>query len=222
MGQHYKEPSKDLTKEQLYESVKLLVEADHLHLHLPQHKLFTLVSIAVQYFLFLSSKNPGVYIFRFENGHLVDKLTKKAKDHTTRRFLEKIFLPRKLIYNQSTFYLDFFHMSSWTITHDLPKHRLQGALIVRDSSQKPLIEQVDALQEIQENLIPQSEDLKTAPSFYSNLRERCPRTIMISFEKDYPETKKILFPLIKDQEKSTQGVYLSSSFQWDSQDEENH
>jgi hypothetical protein len=240
-----KEASKDLTKEQLYESVKTLLEHPDSHLHLPQHKLFTLVSIAVQYFLFLSTKKPGIYIFRFENGHLVDKLTKKSKDPTTRKFLEKIFLPRKLIYNQSTFYLDFFHISSWSITNDLPKQRLQGALIVKDSSPRPLVEPIDDFSHLQQNSSsPLDTQLSIQPSemshisdqehstsphspldhvsshlYYTNLMERIPKTVIISFEKNYPQTEKILFPFIKEQEKQTQGVFLSSSFQWNSSED---
>lgn len=223
--------NKDLTKEQLYESVKFLLEQDSPHFHLHQHKLFTLFSVALQYFLYQSTKIPGTYVLRIENSFLADKLVKKAKDYTTRRFLEKILLPRKMIYNQSTFYLDYFHMSSWTLTQDLPPHKLQGALIVKDSTSRPLKENIDAFEEIldshQQLVSADNEEInkKSSPIpenfFYTNLQQRVPRSIIISFEQSYPETQKISFPFIKEQERPLQGVYVSSSFAWqEDQDEE--
>ena len=53
----------DMDKKHLYEGVKALVnEQEHNHLQLSQQKLFTLFSIAFQYFLYKSTKNPGAYV----------------------------------------------------------------------------------------------------------------------------------------------------------------
>ena len=77
--------SNDLTKQDLYEGVKTLIETDAIHVHLPQQKLFTLFSVGFQYLLFQSTRNPGSYVIRVEDGHLAEKLAKKAKDPSTRK-----------------------------------------------------------------------------------------------------------------------------------------
>ena len=65
--------SRDLSRNDLYESVKLLVESPNQKaLHLTQHKLYSLFSVAFQYILFRSTKEPGAYIIRLENSNLVD------------------------------------------------------------------------------------------------------------------------------------------------------
>ena len=69
----------DISKQDLYEAVKTLVECDEPHIHLHQHKLFTLFSIAFQYMLFRSTKKPGCYIIRVEDSILADKLAKNQK-----------------------------------------------------------------------------------------------------------------------------------------------
>ena len=76
--------SGDITKQDLYEGVKTLIETDALHIHLTQQKLFTLFSVGFQYLLFESTRNPGAYIIRVEDGYLADKLAKKSKDPSTR------------------------------------------------------------------------------------------------------------------------------------------
>ena len=93
--------SKDLSKEDLYESVKTLVETEEEHIHLDQQKLFTLFSVAFQYLLFKSTKEPGAYILRIEDSALAEKLAKKSKDPSTRRFVQSLLLPRKLKYQKS-------------------------------------------------------------------------------------------------------------------------
>jgi len=111
----------DLTKKVLYDAVKTLVETSDQHIHLNQHKLFTLFSIAFQYILFISTKKPGHYIIRIEDAMLTDKLVRKSKDTTTRKFLQSLILPRKLRYGKSMFHLDFFNMNSWSKTMELPR-----------------------------------------------------------------------------------------------------
>ncbi|MEX1099848.1 MAG: hypothetical protein WEB87_05450, partial [Bacteriovoracaceae bacterium] len=87
---------RDLTKEALYEGVKLLVDSDSSHIHLPQQKLYTLFSIGFQYLLYKSTKEAGHYIIRVEDSYLLDKLQKKSKDQSTRRFMQSLALPRRL------------------------------------------------------------------------------------------------------------------------------
>ena len=81
---------KDLDKSTLYEAVKTLVEHPAKHIHLDQQKLFTLFSIAFQYILFRSTKHPGHYIIRIEDPSLAEKLARKAKDETTRKFIGRL------------------------------------------------------------------------------------------------------------------------------------
>jgi hypothetical protein len=131
--------SRDLSKQDLYESVKTLVEAEnHPHLILPQQKLFTLFSLAFQYLLFMSTKKPGAYVIRVEDSQLADKLARKSKDPSTRKFIQSLLLPRKLKYGKSVFFLDFFHVGSWNLTSDIPREKLKGALIVKNTSSKPM------------------------------------------------------------------------------------
>ena len=86
---------RDLNKNDLYESVKALVECESSHIHLHQHKLFTLFSVAFQYLLYMSTKKPGAYIIRIEDSQLAEKIARKAKDLSSRKFLQTLLLPRK-------------------------------------------------------------------------------------------------------------------------------
>ena len=110
---------KDLTKELLYEGVKTLLESNKNHIHLPQQKLYTLFSLAFQYMLYNSTKDAGAYIIRIEDGQLAEKLARKAKDDVTRKFMQRLMLPRRLKYGNSTFYLDFFHIGSWSTVNEI-------------------------------------------------------------------------------------------------------
>ena len=125
---------KDLDKSTLYEAVKTLVETPARHIHLDQQKLFTLFSIAFQYILFRSTKHPGHYIIRIEDSLLAEKLAKKAKDETTRKFMMRLLVPRRLAYGNSTFHLDYFPLATWGTTKDLPKEKIQGAIVVKNTS----------------------------------------------------------------------------------------
>jgi hypothetical protein len=129
----------NISKEELYEGVKALIDADAPFIHLHQHKLFTLFSIAFQYFLYSSTKNPGHYIVRIEDGRLAEKLSYRAKDESTRKFLQKLILSRKVKCGPSTFYLDYFHIGSWSLVSDLPRNLVKGALLVKNTVVSPLI-----------------------------------------------------------------------------------
>lgn len=202
--------ARDLSKEVLYEGVKQLVEADSNHLHLSQQKLYTLVSIGFQYLLYLSTKTAGHYIVRIEDSYLLDKIQKKAKDDSTRKFMQRLALPRRLKYGSSWFHLDFFNLSTWAATNELPKDKIQAALIIKNASKSPLLfdsnddEEAESLKAI----------LASLPKNYyqSSLSSFVPKTITIAFDELYEGTQEIHFPFIKEEprEKSVRGVNIAS------------
>lgn len=207
---------KDLPKETLYNAVKTLVEHPSPHIHLVQQKLFTLFSVAFQYILFYSTKNPGHYIIRVEDSFLAEKLARKAKDESTRRFLQKLMVPRRLVYGGSTFHLDYFTLGSWQTTKDLPRERIRAAIIVKNTSQNPMIDEGDFRHVDPENLqIEATKQLFGENYYLSSLMEFCPRTITIAFETDYDGTEKLLFPFIEEENSTNPGVKISSDVEWD-------
>lgn len=200
--------SKDLSKEDLYESVKTLVETEEEHIHLDQQKLFTLFSVAFQYLLFKSTKEPGAYILRIEDSALAEKLAKKSKDPSTRRFVQSLLLPRKLKYQKSTFFLDFFHIGSWSLTSDVPREKIKGAIIVKNTSGRPMTEIEMDEEESEEN--PMAHLPKDY--FLTSLTEFVPKTITIAYEWEEGEhlpLKKVQFPFIKKEKERVAGLTLS-------------
>jgi hypothetical protein len=207
--------SSDLTKQDLYEGVKTLIETDAVHVHLPQQKLFTLFSVGFQYLLFQSTRKPGAYIIRVEDGHLAEKLAKKAKDPSTRKFMQSLLIPRKLKYEKSVFYLDYFHLGSWNLTSEIPRDKIQAALIVKNTSSKPMMEielhdsEEDATASAVIDTIKNGDYLKT-------LMEFVPRTITIAFEETFEGTTQVNFPFIKkEKERTVSGVTISDDVDWD-------
>lgn len=200
--------SKDLSKEDLYESVKTLVETQDNHLLLDQQKLFTLFSIAFQYLLFKSTKEPGAYILRIEDSALAEKLAKKSKDPSTRRFLQSLLLPRKFKYQRSTFFLDFFHIGSWSLTSDIPRDKIKGAIVVKNTSDRPMTE-IEMDEEEAEN-----DPMAALPKdyFLTSLTEFVPKTITIAYEwvegAHLPLTS-VQFPFIKKEKERVAGLTLS-------------
>lgn len=207
--------NKDLNKESLYEAVKALVECEHQHIHLPQQKLFTLFSVAFQYMLFRSTKNVGHYIIRVEDSSLCDKLQRKAKDDITRKFMTKIGLPRKFKYGNSTFHLDFFNFATWNQTQEIPPDRIQGALIVKNTTPKPLTTEIPETEED----IAMAQAIADLPEDYYlySLTEFVPKTITIAFEKEFENVHQIRFPFIKDEprEKLASGVKIAADLELD-------
>ena len=203
--------SGDLSKTDLYEGVKTLLETEDKNLVLSQQKLFTLFSVGFQYLLFLSTKKPGAYIIRVEDGILADKLAKKSKDPSTRKFMQSLLSPRKLKYDKSVFYLDYFHLASWNLTNDIPKDKIQAVLIVKNSSSKPMTE-IDLEEgDILEN-IPSDHYLTTAKSF-------SPKTILIAFDEKFEDATTINFPFIKkEKDRTVSGVTINEEIDWDEND----
>lgn len=210
----------DLSKQELYESVKTMIEAseEYPHIHLSQHKLFTLFSIGFQYLLYQSTKNPGSYIIRVEDSALADKLARKSKDESTRRFIQNMLLPRKLKYGGSTFFLDFFHLGSWNMTNEIARDRLRGALIVKNTSNKLMLDSQDLAPVAQDESWQEEATGIDLPSDYylSFLKDVMPQTITIAFEQEFEGLHCVEFPFIKkEKERTVSGVTLSSKIDWD-------
>ncbi|MFA6235718.1 MAG: hypothetical protein WC635_00215 [Bacteriovorax sp.] len=202
--------SNDLTKQDLYEGVKTLIETDAIHVHLPQQKLFTLFSVGFQYLLFQSTRNPGAYIIRVEDGHLAEKLAKKAKDPSTRKFMQSLLMPRKLKYEKSVFYLDYFHMGSWNMTSEIPRDKIQAALVVKNTSSRPMLE--IEMEDSEETTVP---DTIKNGQYLKTLMETAPRTITIAFEETFEGTTQVTFPFIKkEKERTVSGVTISDDVEW--------
>ena len=197
----------DLTKEQLYLGVKQLIELDAPHVHLNQQKLFTLFSIAFQSLLYRATKQRGFYLIRLEDSFLADKLTRKSKDVSTRKFLDRLLLPRKLNFEGSTLMLDFFQIPSWAMTKDIPPEKFKGALIVKNTSAGPF-----------QYPIEHEEDEATVKvaiehwgeHFYSkSLQDVCPLTCTIAYQQKIDGLAVARFPFINDNPETISGVKLS-------------
>lgn len=205
---------RDLNKETLYEGVKLLLDCESNHIHLPQQKLYTLFSVSFQYLLFLSTKDPGHYIIRVEDSSLLEKLQRKAKDDSSRKFMQKLALPRKFKYGNSLFHLDFFNFTTWNNTNDLPKNKVKAALIVKNTSKKPM--DIELIADEDEQV---AQVLKTLPKNYyvESLKEFVPKTITIAFDEQLNDLEPISFPFIKEEprEKLLKGVNIASDINFD-------
>lgn len=203
--------SGDITKQDLYEGVKTLIETDAVHVHLPQQKLFTLFSIGFQYLLFESTRKPGAYIIRVEDGQLAEKLAKKAKDPSTRKFMSSLLISRKLKYERSVFYIDYFHMGSWNMTNEIPRDKVKAALVVKNTSPKLMME-FDEQEEGEQAFL----DTIKNQDYLKTLMEFVPRTITIGFEENFPGTSPVNFPFIKkEKEKTVSGVTINQDIEWD-------
>lgn len=203
--------SGDLTKQDLYEGVKTLIETDAVHVHLPQQKLFTLFSIGFQYLLFESTRKPGAYIIRVEDGQLAEKLAKKSKDPSTRKFMSSLLISRKLKYEKSVFYIDYFHMGSWSMTNEIPRDKIKAALVVKNTSPKLMME-FDEQEEADTGFI----DTMKNQNYLKSLMEFVPRTITIAFEENFEGTSPVNFPFIKkEKEKTVSGVTINADVDWD-------
>lgn len=230
--------SSQLSKQDLYESVKTLVESDAQLVHLAQHKLYTLFSVAFQYMLFRSTKEAGAYIIRVQDAKLAQKLARKSKDESTRKFLQQLQIPRKIKYRKSTFYLDFFNIASWNLTKNLNPANIKGSIIVRDTTEESPVKQIMALQAeaaMNEAILEgrEEEDIKIdipqlpEDFYFSHLVEASPKSIFIAFDEVLEEgvlepfnPTAINFPFIKkDVQKTISGVTISNDLDWDKIDE---
>ena len=205
--------SKDLSKSDLYEAVKTLVETEDKHIHLNQQKLFTLFSVAFQYMLFRSTKSPGCYVIRIEDSALAEKLARKSKDPSTRKFIQSLLLPRKLKYQKSTFLLDFFHVGSWSLTSEISPEKIKGAIVVKNTSSKPMTEMMEEEEEIEE-----SPNAGLPDNYYlTSLLEFVPKTITIAYESDFEDygMTPLSFGFIKKEKERIAGLTLSTDINLD-------
>jgi hypothetical protein len=193
----------DLSKEHLYKGVKSLLESENQFIHLPQQKLYTLFSLAFQYLLYHSTKEKGQFLIRIEDPFLAEKLARKAKDESTRKFLQKIIPNRKFTYGGSSFYLDYFHPQSWNFLQTLPREKWKMAVIVQGTSTKT-IQDENAVPE--ENLQLPGVDLYLTP-----LTINIPKILWIAYDKPTPEQfSPVNFPFIPDKiPELSEGVVLS-------------
>jgi hypothetical protein len=192
--------NEDLSRHELTEALKTLIEVEETpHLHFSQHKLFTLVSVAIQYFLYRSGQVPGSYILRIEDGPLYEKLIQRAKDSSTRNFLKALFLPRKLKYKKSLFFLDYFNVGTWPRTNEIPREKLKGALIIKNSMKRPMVE--DEYDSARPDIFPKH-------FFYTSLKSITPKTIILAYGEDFDDTHKIEFPWIQKKEEKFSSHYL--------------
>jgi len=203
--------NKDLPKQVLYESVKTLWDCTSPHIHLNQQKLFTLTSIAFQYLLYKSTKNSGIYLLRVEDSYLLDKLIRKSKDDTTRKFIDRMALPRRLKYQNSTFILDYFNKNSWSDFSSMPSNKLESALIIRNTTRRPFEEIEHDELDLEENSTAASEKSKDQDElfFYAQLQELFNETISIAYGPDIPNTETIRFDFIKEEEDTLYGVKIA-------------
>ncbi|MGB0453572.1 MAG: hypothetical protein ACPGJV_07635 [Bacteriovoracaceae bacterium] len=197
---------RDMPKEHLYQGVKKLVEESENvgHFLLPQQKLFTLFSVAFQYMLYRSTKNKGAYIIRIEDSSLADKLAKRSKDQSTRRFIQSLLLPRKVKYHNSIFYLDFFHIGSWNQTNEIPKEKIKGAIIVKNTNSRPMMELDESDEEadtIAETLPPNY--------FLTSLQDLCPNTVTIAYDQQFDGLSPIEFEFIPKEKERIKGVTIN-------------
>ena len=206
---------KDLSKELMYEGVKALVELESPHIHLSQQKLYTLYSLAFNYFLYQSGKEPGHYIIRIEDSYLLEKLIRKSKDSASRKFLQKMALPRRLSYGKSMFHVDFFNFSTWASTNELPKEKIKGALIVKNATKSPIGHDFTDDEEIQATL-----QALPANYYLYSLTEFVPKTITIAFEEEFEGLTPLKFDFIKEEEAKNgmKGVSISKDINWDDLD----
>lgn len=204
---------KDLDKSTLYEAVKTLVECSESHLHFPQQKLFTLFSVAFQYILYRSTKHPGHYIIRIEDSLLAEKLARKAKDETTRKFMSRLLIPRRLSYGNSTFHLDYFALSSWGVTKDLPKEKIKGAIVIKNTQHTPLIDESDF-----RNITADEQAVQLFGKHYylNSLMEIVPKTITIAFDEEFENLHQIKFPFIESKsERMVDGVMINEDINFE-------
>jgi len=195
----------DLSAADLSLGLKTLVAAEaHPFIHLSQQKLHTLTSIATQYLLYQASKVPGSYIIRIEDSLLAEKLAVKAKDPLTRKYLQALFLPRKLKFGPSYLYMDFFHWSSWRMTNEIPPERIKAALIIKNSSQRPMAELPDDPSPETAQGLPQlPEDY-----YLTSLLSFVPKTIIIAYGHHFDQAMEVTFPFIKKKKEKLAGIVL--------------
>jgi len=134
---------------------------------------------------------------------------RKSKDVSTRNFMQKLALPRKLKFQNSTFYLDFFNIGSWALTNDLPKEKFRAALVVKDTVDRPLDQSTEVEDEDEAEA---AKLIASLPEDYyiSTLINYMPKTINISIGDAIEGTKDVKFPFIKEEREIVKGVRIAT------------
>lgn len=123
----------------------------------------------------------------------------------------RLIVPRRLAYGNSTFHLDYFPLATWGVTKDLPKGKIQGAIIVKNTSHNPLIEESD-FRHITED--EQAIQLFGKNYFLNSLMDVAPTTITIAFEDEFEGLETIQFDFIEEKsERYVDGVTVSDDIQ---------
>lgn len=108
-------------------------------------------------------------------------------------------IPRKFKYEKSFFYLDYFHLGSWNMTSEIPRDKIKAALIVKNTSSKPMME-IDLDSDENSAVM---DTIKNA-DYLRMLMDFVPRTITIAFEETFEGTTPVTFPFIKRKKKPFQ------------------
>ncbi len=144
---------------------------------------------------------------------LAEKLARKAKDETTRKFMGRLLVPRRLSYGNSTFHLDYFPLASWGVTKDLPKEKIQGAIVVKNTSHNPLIDETDFRHITADD---QAVALFGKNYFLSSLMNIAPTTITIAFNEKFEGLDCIEFDFIEERsERYVEGVRVSDDISFE-------
>jgi hypothetical protein len=105
-------------------------------------------------------------------------------------------------------------VGSWSITNEVPPEKIKGALIIKNTSSKPMDVSVD-----DESDEPSIMEGLPEDYYLMSLAEFVPKVVVIAFEKEYEGFTQINFPFIKrDKEKTISGVTLSKDMDWDNVD----
>ena len=99
------------------------------------------------------------------------------------------------------------------MTSEIPKEKIKGAIIIKGTQNAPLQGELPDENEEDEQIekVNFPEDY-----FYLSLKENCPKTIIIAFEKEFEGTAKVAFPFIKvEEEGNLKGVTISHDIDWD-------
>ena len=126
--------------------------------------------------------------------------------------MQSLLIPRKFKFDKSVFYLDYFHLGSWNLTSEIPREKLRGALIVKNTSTRPMVE-IDTTEDEESNMVL---DTIKNHDYLNILTELMPKTITIAFEEEFQSLTPVTFPFIKkEKEKTASGVTINSDIQWD-------
>jgi hypothetical protein len=99
------------------------------------------------------------------------------------------------------------------MTKDIPKEKIQGAIIVKNTSHNPLIDETD-FRHVNED--DQAVNLFGKHYYLSTLMDIAPRTITIAFNEEFEGLEPIEFGFIEESsERTIDGVRISENIQFE-------